>query len=270
MLMKSLASTAPSSPNLEAQQHTAEEKTQSLPPLPTSTARDLRDVRDRYRPLPGATRRTASGGGGGSGHTPNVHAFISTPGGSFSILQHPLSHYAATGQASPDPASLTRTGGGIYGTANGAMSGSGQLTGGTGRTRELGFNPRRYNRTNYASTGPERFRGGVEHKCPQTACTGRWEQRSDTDVLAVCPTCGYRCCVACDVPWHDGQTCEQAQTARRRALEWEVEMEMARQQMVTQQRRMPPHWGTNNTAPTAVDAPGGMAGVAESTEEPTH
>ena len=78
-------------------------------------------------------------------------------------------------------------------------------------------------------------------------------------MLAVCPQCGYRWCAQCDVPWHDGQTCEQAQQARRRALEWEVELEMARQQLAMQQRRGPGQWANGS-----VDAQqGGMADVAE-------
>ena len=252
------ATTAPSSPVANA---APEEKAQvpSVPPVIPS--RDL--IRDRYRPLP--PRRS-----GGGGHTPNAHAFISTPGGSFSILQHPMSHYALTGQGGTEPMAMTRTGGGLYGTGTGTGTLGGTMFSGPGHTREIGFDPRRFNRT-FASSSGDRPRAGVAHNCPQPDCSGLVDQRTDTQALAVCPLCSYRWCLQCDVPWHDGQTCEQAQLARRRAMDREVEMEMARQQMAMQQRRGPVHWaagtGTAGTSVPFDGAQSGMEDVAEGNEE---
>ena len=236
------ATTAPPSPVAYA---ASEEKSQVPPLVPP---REL--LRDRTRPLPPRQ---------GSGHTPNAHAFISTPGGSFSVLQHPLSHYAGTGQA--DPVAMTRTGGGLYGTGAGTGTIGGSMTSSAGFTREVGFNPLYYNRTSASSgSGP---RAGVAHHCPQPGCTGLADQRADADVMAVCPQCGYRWCVQCDVPWHEGETCEQFQQVRRRALEWEVELEMQRQQQMLQ-RRVPPQW-TGGTA-AALDGQSAMANVEEGNE----
>ncbi|KAL1588033.1 hypothetical protein WHR41_03394 [Cladosporium halotolerans] len=57
------------------------------------------------------------------------------------------------------------------------------------------------------------------HACPNAACSwGAFFAKDDGNVF-ICQECNARYCMSCNVPFHEGQTCEQYVSSQRRAEE---------------------------------------------------
>lgn len=59
------------------------------------------------------------------------------------------------------------------------------------------------------------FSQGLLARCPAPGCARTTVLEAGAGAEVVCATCARRFCRACDVPWHDGLTCEQSALQRQ-------------------------------------------------------